>query len=377
MTARHQEEHTTAKRGPRRREGAVLFLVAAMMSALTVLGTSLYVLTSADVEATRHSKLGTDALYQADAGVQYVSSHIMADIEGGILVLDTPVEPVTYNAPAGFTFDTVTQLKQVGDSSLYRFEVTGRSLNAETTVEALVEHRGGFPFDFFGAAGTEMLLGAQATGNAGSNGNIDLSGSSDITGDAIPGPGHTTTLAGGSTVSGSTTPATTSVVLEPIDPAALAGAAVDNNNGVIDPGYLVAGVLTLHNQDVTLPEGTYYFAGIDMYNDGDIFVTGPVAIFCTGDISLDLSSEINNAGDPNDVRIYCTTAGSITVNDRSDLYGHVYAPQASLCAVTDQANAYGTMVCGGTARLSDSKLSSVGEGGNPRTARLVSWKEVR
>ena len=113
--------------------------------------------------------------------------------------------------------------------------------------------------------------GAYSAGSAGtqgdvcSNGTISLSGGlTVVNGDAHSGIGDTTTMSGGSSVTGSTTPLTTALS----EPAVNFGssATVNNNSHIPLTGKGKAAVDASGNfnlsggDSVTLPAGTYYFS---------------------------------------------------------------------------------------------------------------------
>jgi MSHA biogenesis protein MshQ len=54
------------------------------------------------------------------------------------------------------------------------------------------------------------------------------------------------------------------------------------------------------NSDVTLPAGTYYYDDLDIGNNVEVTITGPVLIFVDSDVSIGNNVFINNPGDPAD-----------------------------------------------------------------------------
>ena len=96
------------------------------------------------------------------------------------------------------------------------------------------------------AAGPYLPSTAGARGNIHTNGDIDLSGTVLIRGDARPGHGRRITLGPGVVVPGSTAPLESRLSF----PAGSAGTAAVNNNGSIPSAFLSGGRLVLGGADV-------------------------------------------------------------------------------------------------------------------------------
>ena len=102
----------------------------------------------------------------------------------------------------------------------------------------------------------------------GSNANIDIGNASKVYGDLKPGPGGTA-ITGSSTVSGSKTPSTSTVTLEP----------------VVAPTLPAGGALVV-NGTVTLPPGNHRFTSISMSNGSLLRVPGPGTIVVDGTVNI-------------------------------------------------------------------------------------------
>lgn len=188
---------------------------------------------------------------------------------------------------------------------------------------------------------------AGSDGRLASNGNIALSGTPTIRGDAVPGPGMAVT-GDTSLVSGSIAPAATPITLDPFvyaPPIAATGA--HSGSGTFGPG---AYRFTSFN----VPGGqTVTFSGdVDLYVDGTFTIsgsgqailqaTGKLRIYHgTGNFTLSGGGVINQDQKPSNLRVFSATTGSVTCSGSAALYGAVHAPAAS-GTISGSAGVYGS-----------------------------------
>ena len=178
-------------------------------------------------------------------------------------------------------------------------------------------------------------------GHVASNGNIKMSGGALVDGDATAGPGKTVSNSGSSRVTGTKSSATSLVDCKPIDLAALAATLqASNDNGKIPLTGQGKNPLTgtthtdfnLSGGDtLTLPGGTYYFTKFTMSGGSIVKITGPVRIFCTGDVSISGGS-VNNAATataytPYRLRVW--TSGVKFTLSSATMAGFIYAPSGT------------------------------------------------
>lgn len=185
-------------------------------------------------------------------------------------------------------------------------------------------------------------------GHVCSNGNIALSGSSYVDGNAFPGQSNSVSTSGSSYVTGSTTPRTEPLNLPPVD---FGNAATSNNNSSIpesddkaDPYNSGNGEFSLSGGDhVSLPPGTYYFSKFTLSGGSSITVTGPTVIYCTGDFVASGSSIANTSHNPGNLEVYCT-GSRVDISGGSDFYGTVYAPTSKITRSSLSGHVYGSLV---------------------------------
>jgi hypothetical protein len=111
-----------------------------MMSLITVVAASLVGATIAELRSTKFAQMAQEAFYDAEAGVRYAVNRINQDIQSGTYSLYNETNDyvtVSYAAPTGFNFDTITQLVHRGDNN-WTFTVNGHCNNARSTIEITV-----------------------------------------------------------------------------------------------------------------------------------------------------------------------------------------------------------------------------------------------
>ena len=158
-------------------------------------------------------------------------------------------------------------------------------------------------------------------GSIASNGDITLTGSSLINGDAFPGVGKR--VIGANHVTGSTTPLTRPLVYPPGD----AGNAVTVNNNLAISTYLTNGVLKLSNQkEIEIPAGTYYLNGIELQAGSKVTFSGKATVYVNGPIVFKGHAS-TWMDDPDNLRIIVLGSGNkIELNGGSSLFCDLYAP---------------------------------------------------
>ena len=220
-------------------DGVILLVVVTVIAALTIMGGLVMTLLLVDLRGVRYYKGSIEALHHADAGAMYVLGKIWEDFATSTLTLNEPVKNVSYAAPSWLAFDTVTRLTRLADDKSFMYTVSGRSGNSLGRTEIVMRGPGNVvgiganAYGLFSDGEMEIDSGTFVTADAACNESILVKSGSGATGDAVPGPGYSATVESGSWVTGSTTPMSEPLVLPPIDPAILAEAQANNNNGAI------------------------------------------------------------------------------------------------------------------------------------------------
>jgi hypothetical protein len=180
---------------------------------------------------------------------------------------------------------------------------------------------------FDSSAGAYSAATAGTHGHIQTNGDIDLSGSVTIKGDARPGQGKRVTTGPGVVIAGSTAPLSSRMSF----PSVTAGtAATVNDNANVPAQYLSGGKLVLSGTDlVRLPGGTYYFTGLSASGGSALELQGPATIYVAGNVSL--ADGARTWGQrPTDLDIRVIGAGTVDIKTGGDVYAMIYAPEAAV-----------------------------------------------
>lgn len=361
-------------------EGSVLLLTMLLLSGLILTGAAVYVSGIRNLRSSGNHVRNIQSYYQAEAGGKYVIDRLGTDILAGTVLLDQALIAVNYQPPSGYNFDPVTQLIQLGDDRAYLFEVTGRAGLARNVLEIVFRSPQGAFGDFFSDDTMTLSGGASLTGNARGNNDIVNSGGSQIFGDATPGPGFS--VSDPANVTGDTMPASSPLVIPPIDPSEVAAAMAGNNNWALDPAYYNAGAQEFDQSggNYTMPAGTYYFTEFRTSGGAITSIGGPVTIYCSGRFVVSGGGFTNPFNNPDDLVIKSVAVNEVVEwSGSSDCHARVYAPTASEAKVTGGGTFTGTIITAGklTASGGSTLVGSGSAFGSGGPGVIVSaWREV-
>jgi len=388
-------------------KGFVLPVGLMFLAILALLGTTAVIITTTDLKIGTNYKLSEQAFYDAEAGGQYAIAMIEDGLANDTLSLSGSSVTVNYTAPAGFSFDTITTLTQVGTTSNYSFQATGHSGNASSTIELVFARDSLFQYGAFGDKKLDMKsngavysydssvtpspVPADSTseGDVGSNGEVRVHNGTYIDGDVGLGEDDTGTEA---VYTATGTPTVTGQVADVprVDPDPLGAIggdlaadfvtySVTNDN---TSAGITGNTISLGNGDsMTLTAGNYYLASIELKNGSTLNIdasSGEVNIYLTGGLDAKNGSSINLTGNPPDFTIFSNSTDLIDFKHGSTFKGTVYAPYANV-VLKHSADVYGMIwasevdiknsgeVYFDTA-LKDKWLSD--------TVDIVSWREV-
>jgi hypothetical protein len=206
-----------------------------------------------------------------------------------------------------------------------------------------------------------------------SNGDIKLLGSSDLLGNARPGPSHRVLVSGAAHVTGSTTPATELMSF----PNGDAGRYnFDHNNAMVPSFAMQSGSLVLgDNQRITLPGGHYYFNNITLSGTASVSFTGPAVVYCYGNVTMTGNVSTQNV-QPRNLKLVMVPGptgnapGSVTLNGNAALYAIIYAPQSPL-TIWGSGDLYGSVIAKSLTTGGSAKIHYDLSLGNGRTIETV------
>lgn len=343
---------TMHARPSQRRSGMALFAVMTAIAGLAILGSTAYVVTRTDIEIVRNHRYEARAFAAADAGVNYVRARIEADLEAGTFVFpsNSANVSVNYEAPTGYTFDTVTNISRSSNGSFY-FTVVGRDSNAVASITTAWRRARAMNFGVFGcdsvdmkAAGfsfsyysTDFAAGVDPTP-------LDSTGDSDEATDGTF-TTHMATTIDGDLVLGATESGTPAVWVDPGGGSIISGAGGESVGHIeCDPLGIVGGSLAAQfaagtpvdkivgaGKTLTLTSGNYYFSKFEMKNGSTLIINatnGPVNIYLSGPADLMNSGSVNPDGDPTDFNLFSNSSDTIVVANSAEFKGLIYAPYA-------------------------------------------------
>jgi len=261
-------------------QGSTLVMCMLVVSAIAVMSLSLVTTTMQSNEERKQAHENLNAIYVAEAGVQMAAMELASGRTGN---LGSENNPVTYGtgslqvdvqALAGGLFQVTSQGIENGSSttvqvlmsssadSAYRWAAFGdesMTLDSNALVDSYDSSLGAYTDqDNFGSGSNRYALD---NGNVGSNNDIVLYSNADIFGDAVPGPGFSATTNGNSTVSGTSTSASTTYDLEPLDFPTIASSGDLSTGG-----------------DYAIGAGDYYYPEFIIDGNSTLTITGPATI---------------------------------------------------------------------------------------------------
>lgn len=235
---------------------------------------------------------------------------------------------------------------------------------------------------------------ASENGDIGSNGGVSVGGTSFIHGDAVAGPGNSTTLGVNAEVSGSTSPATSPTPLPSVTYAPPPILATTFNE-------------TGKASTIAFPAGDYHFSTFSLGGGKVVSITGEVTIYVDGDFSIGGTAAIEiepgakltikqGPGGTVDVDVFGTgfvnkdqlptslliesaSSGQVSLRGTADFYGAIYAPDADIL-MNGTSDTFGALIGNSVTTVGtsdfhyDEALGLLG-GGAP-TYDLVSWQEL-
>jgi Flp pilus assembly protein TadG len=190
---------------------------------------------------------------------------------------------------------------------------------------------------------TSGSSGKGKLGNIASNGDITLSGSSYINGNARPGVGKQVYGAVGR-VSGSVKPLTAPLSFPDGDAGSYAWSN-DNGNVTNASGAKLIGTgdFSVANGDnAVLPGGIYYFKNVNIH--GSLTFTGPATIYSYGGFNMSGNAYTNGNAPGNLSIVMCgASPGSVTIGSSTALYASVYAPKSAI-TLSGTGDIYGSVL---------------------------------
>jgi hypothetical protein len=175
---------------------------------------------------------------------------------------------------------------------------------------------------FAGAGSTDSYNAAQGTYSAGSahhrgsiasNGNIVLSGSAEVDGDARCGVGKTTTILNSASVTGMVAPL---------------GAVMSFPSVTLPSSYQSLGDINMSGGTVSVPGGTYYLANLTLSGSATVIWTGPTVLYIGNSYNVSGNASITTYQNlpANRILKFLPTCTTATWTGTNQCVGELYAP---------------------------------------------------
>ena len=353
MSLRRQ---TRPPRGADRRGGMVLVTALILLALLCFFAAALCRTTIPELASATFQRQERQAFYDAEGGVRYVVNCIGRDIANGTLSMTDATDAVSYSAPTGFSFSTVTTLARVPDGG-YTFTVTGHSAQAVSILEATVGRQSALAtIGMFGddllqlqpnieiySYDSRLILNpviADSTGQAsvGSNEGFVVRPGAYVDGIFVCGLSDMGTVptvpSGYNSISvGRVNPDPFGAIGGPLANAfSWFSSAAHNSNATAG---IVGNTLSVGNHETaTLAGGRYYLTDVSLDSGATLTVTAtpdnPVIIYLAGGFRTQPNSTINCSGRPSSFFIFSNSDEQIRMQPNGDFRGFIYAPYADL-----------------------------------------------
>ena len=387
-------KRATSNRQPRfhgRTGGA---LVMGVVLLVTLAGLSLSMITVLDGAArenrTSREKMGSH--FVAEAGLSQAFFELN---NGGTGVIGTSNQPMTFGDSTYWVTSTpmaggLTSLISTGFDGRYTSRIqlvvqdttssswswgafgdTSMILDSNALVDSYDSSLGTYASQLTTSGSNAH---ANSNGNVGSNQNVLLQQNSDVFGNAIPGPGGSTTILGNATVSGTTTPNNGSVTMDPVTvPAIPSIGDLDVNGSVSIPSgthAFDAGTIETGSTLTITGPATLVFDSLELESNASFLVDstgGPVEVYVVndfllnsntlmaplnyspGDLIVNLASD--NIADPN----LNVDLDQIDFNSNAQFYGILYAPSAAI-VINSNFELFGSLMSSSLELNSNSKV---------------------
>jgi len=342
---------------PASRSGYIMVFSLGLLALLSLFGLVAYSNATLESRIASNQLLSTEALYNAEAGVQIVRRTVEKQLGLG-KQLSEVIANLSVTAPAGITFDPVNSFHVLVPNVIFGFTVTGRSGDASAEVTSYFRRDRKIDVGFFG----DRLFNTQPNFEVYSyNSKLITNPTPDqSTGLASIGSNQTVALGNNGVVDGlvllgataAGTPATCnncglydSLEIGHQDPDPLganggylkslfdfysSNANNDNNKTTL----ISKGELSVRGNTTVgvLKSGNYYVSSINMQNNRTLQIdasNGPVRIYLTGSFTMGPSSSLIN-DNPNNFQVFCLTNQDIKIQPSGNVGMAVYAPNASV-----------------------------------------------
>jgi len=374
-------------------KGSAMMISLVILLMLGIIGIAAVQNSNTDMDIAENYQTDMKSFYVAEAGAELAYTTIRDTAAWRAGFTDYPF------AGGSFTVSLVDSLTDPALDDTVLVLATGTRSGAVTRLEVkLAPHR---PFDW-GAHGDDDLIGCGGTGtdsynadsgsyaatrllaggNLGSNGPVEVCGTSDIYGGVATSLPGELDIDGGAIVTGDTTSIAPEIFYPPVPQADFDYAMANNiaSTGISGDFNYNAGAHSLRvlpGRTAVLESGVYYFESID--NNGNIALApgAQVTIYINGDVKMVSGSTVNSGGKPRDLLIKAGP-GNINLAAGTEIVAAIYAPESDF-NLTGQAQLYGSFIMESVSDIGGSKFHydrSLKDLDLPGDYVKVAWREL-
>jgi hypothetical protein len=336
--------------------GTVLMVAMILVLLLSGLAVAYVTITGSQAVSTNVSYKSDRALYLAEAGLadsvfaiqNNRSGNIASSLGGGSYAVSTVLLGTDkfLITSKGFLADTERAVEVVLErevKSLFQygfFSDQAFAAYSNSSLDGYDSALGSYESQVSGRSRSVTYAGK--IGMMGSNGAITLNANVQVFGEAHPGPGASIVYGSGSSVSGSTSPLTSTFGFPAVTLPAVAKLAPEtlplakNGSRTLAPGeYNFSSISVPTGASLTIDGPATLVIG-NFTTDSNSTVTinatgGPVVIYGTGTFAMNSNTTVSSTTQvPSDLQFILTTNIAAQIRSNASLYASIYAPNAQV-----------------------------------------------
>jgi hypothetical protein len=369
-----------------------MLIALAVLLMLSLLGIASIHTSSTDMNIAENYTTGVQAFYIAEAGAEYAfavlrdtatwrtgfNDETFSDGTFRVVVWDSVTDGALEDTIVVLSTGRRREAVKIVELRLAPKRLFRRPAFAEDNVDMCGNTR---TDSYNSDSGSYAMTRFDGGGDVGSNGSVDICGTSVINGDATTSSPGDLVISGSGVVNGDTSTTAVASDIDPISDAALDYAMINSNAPSGFSGtYTYSSAtreLTVKPSDVlTLSGGVYYFTNLSIKGVLRIQPGASVQIYTTQNVIVTTDALVNTDGRPKDLIIF-STAEQITLSGPSDIRAAIYAPSSNI-SLEGNVDLYGSMIGRTIADVGGSGFHydrSLRDAGVPGELEKVAWRE--
>lgn len=372
--------------------GSAMIVSLLVLLMLGLMGMAAIQTSNTEMDIARNYQTDMKSFYVAEAGVELAFTVIhdtltwregftgypFANGSFDVAIIDSSTEAALTETllvrSTGFRAEAVSHIEvKLAPRRPYKWAVLG---------DKSLKGCGGTSTDSYRSdSGSYFFTRIKAGGDVGSNGQVDICGTSDIYGNVSTSSPGELDIASGALVTGDTTSVAPETKYDPVpqsefDFALANNAAKTGLRGDYKYNPTTHTMDVLPGKTVVLTSGTYYFSDWKINGNVELAHGASVRIYVTGDIAVQSGSGINTKGSPKDFLIF-GKGGTFKFAGSSEIRAALYAPQTEF-SLAGGGNLYGAFITKTVDDVGGSSFHydrSLGEVAPLKGYAKVAWRE--